>query len=147
MPKGTTCYYKSDGYNWNAYAHFFDFSVERSPRASGVPVTTLVGYYDPEMTLRSYIYPALHGAYGFLYDDDTGLNDDDCFLWVESPGESRRFKLDSIRLKSGVMNAFHINIAESSQRRTVSIVCKGEILSSRYVFAAEVPLTYTVNGE
>ncbi|RMR05745.1 Lipoprotein, ToxR-activated, TagA [Pseudomonas syringae pv. primulae] len=147
IPKGTTSYYMSDGYNWNAYTHLFDFSIERSPRASGVPVTTLVGYYDPEMKLRSYIYPALHGAYGFLYDEDTGLNDDDCFLWIESPGESRRFKLDGTRLKSGVMNAFHINIAESSQRRTVSIFCKGEILSSRYVFAAEVPLTYTVNGE
>ena len=42
-----------------------------------VPVTNLVGYYDPSPTcgLPDYVYNALHGAYGFLYDDDSGDND------------------------------------------------------------------------
>ena len=30
-----------------------------------VPVTTIVGYYEPDSSrsLQSYVYPALHGAY------------------------------------------------------------------------------------
>ncbi len=42
-------------------------NVERKPRLFGVPVVTLVGYYDPDERMPSYIYPALHGAYGFCY--------------------------------------------------------------------------------
>jgi hypothetical protein len=34
----------------------------RKPQTFGVPVVTLVGYYDPTAALRTYAYPALHGA-------------------------------------------------------------------------------------
>jgi len=44
------------------------------PRLYRVAVTTIVGYYDPDLTrsLQSYIFPAMHGAYGFVYSDDGG---------------------------------------------------------------------------
>ena len=46
---------------------------QKVPRYYRVPVTTIVGYYDPNDSVRnleSYIYPAMHGAYGFVYKDD-----------------------------------------------------------------------------
>ncbi|HQR42986.1 MAG TPA: TagA domain-containing protein [Gemmatales bacterium] len=51
-------------------------TVERKPQAFSIPLTTLVGYYDTNGELNSYIYPALHGAYGFTYTDDRNRTDD-----------------------------------------------------------------------
>ncbi|WP_457792392.1 M66 family metalloprotease [Pseudomonas syringae] len=148
VPKGAVMYFLSDGSQWNDYAHLTDTSIERSPKAFGVPVSTIVGYYDPQTELQSYVYPALHGAYGFVYADDSAtLIDTDCQLWVTSPGQTLRFKLDNNRIRSSVMNAFHINVAESSERRTVKILCNGKTVAERLIHPAEVPLTYTVNGE
>ena len=41
------------------------------PIAFGVPVVTIVGYYDPKQELTSYLYPALFGSYGYVYATDT----------------------------------------------------------------------------
>ncbi|CAJ1802114.1 Metalloprotease StcE [Aeromonas salmonicida] len=62
--------YTSDGARWNE-GPLADLAVERKPDAFGVLVTTLVGYYDPQRQLPGYLYPALHGAYGFTYGDDS----------------------------------------------------------------------------
>ncbi|MCM4935953.1 peptidase M66, partial [Escherichia coli] len=59
----------SDGQFWKE-RDVVDTREARKPEQFGVPVTTLVGYYDPEGTLSSYIYPAMYGAYGFTYSDD-----------------------------------------------------------------------------
>lgn len=148
ISQGVKKFYISDGESWRERIQLIDVSVERRPQASGVPVTTLVGYFDPEGELQSYIYPALHGAYGFLYDDDSAtLTDTDCQLWVESGNEILRFRLDNNRIQSNVMNKFHINIAESEQPRTVSLVRNGNVIVRRIIEPATVPLTYTVNGE
>ncbi|MFM8891667.1 MAG: M66 family metalloprotease, partial [Planctomycetia bacterium] len=63
MPRGFKASYVSDGNTWRE-APAAGQASERKPLAFGVPVTTLVGYYDPRGELNSYIYPALHGAYG-----------------------------------------------------------------------------------
>ncbi len=49
--------YTSDGKRWKE-GRAANQMVERRPQAFGVPVTTLVGYYDPKGELKSYIYPA-----------------------------------------------------------------------------------------
>ena len=56
--------------------HVNNDNVGKVPCLYRVPVTTLVGYYDPSPThgLPDYMYPTLHGAYGFVYDDDSGDN-------------------------------------------------------------------------
>lgn len=145
---GTKRYFISDGLRWIERVQLRDLSVECPPQASGVPVTTLVGYYDPLGELRSYIYPAMHGAYGFLYhDDNNALPTTDCQLWVESGNETLRFKLASHRFQSNVMNKFHINIAESDRPRTAILVCKGIEVLRQTIEPAKVPLTYTINGE
>lgn len=145
---GTRKYFISDGERWREQGALLDVSVERIPRALGVPVTTLIGYYDPEQALRSYIYPELHGAYGFVYDDDNQtVTDADWQLWVDMEGGRRRYKLANRRLQPGVMNKFHINIEETRGVRKAMIAYRGRIIHERTLAPPVRPLTYTVNGE
>ncbi len=138
--------YSSDGVRWNegpAAGH----QLERKPQSFGVPVTTLIGYYDPEGKLRSSIYPALHGAYGFTYGDDhSTLSEADCHLLVETADGSLKFRLASNRLSPKVMNKFHVNVPESSQPRSVAVVVQGKVLDKRPIEPAGEKLTFTVNG-
>ncbi|MGP2471665.1 M66 family metalloprotease [Yersinia sp. 2540 StPb PI] len=148
LAKGTHKYYVSDGKSWRDIVQATDLSIERVPQLKGVAVTTLIGYYDPEGVLTSYIFPALHGAYGFIYSDNTNiLTSSDMQLWVESATGTLRFKLHNNRLATKVMNKFHINIPASTQNRTVSIVRNGVKLVSRTITPATETLTYTINGE
>merc|ERR1712072_1569683 len=78
-----------------------------------VPVTTIVGYYDPDTdrNLQSYIYPAMHGAYGFVYDDDGGsvTAAGGCKLVVETNDSSALIYGLSKSVDSSGMNKFHVN--------------------------------------
>ena len=146
VPRGFKKSYVSDGRQWKAVAKT-DTAIDRKPKDSGVPVTTLVGYYDPEGELKSYIYPALHGAYGFTYSDDRNQsNEQDCHLLVETRDGSINFRLANHRLNGKVMNKFHINIPESSQPKNVSVVCRGKVLDSKSIAPVDGKLTYTVHG-
>lgn len=148
ISRGFKKYYVSDGDSWNERLDLYELSIERRPKKSGVPVTTLVGYYDPEGELPGYIYPALHGAYGFFYSDDsTTVGDEDCHILVESETGSQHFKLASNRIKSDVMNKFHINIAESALSRKISLVCKGRVVLEHVIEPVKDTLSYTINGE
>ncbi|MBI1346366.1 peptidase M66 [bacterium] len=146
VPRGFKKSYVSDGKRWKDGAGA-DLTVERKPRAFGVPVTTLVGYYDPDGELKSSIYPALHGAYGFVYDDDRSQSSEqDCYLLVETREGTLRFRLASHRLSSKVMNKFHVNIPESSQPKSVAIICRGKTLVSKPIAPVAEKLVFTVNG-
>jgi Peptidase M66/ToxR activated gene A lipoprotein domain len=148
LTKGTKKYFVSNGKSWRYVVQATDISIARVPQFAGVPVTTLIGYYDPEGMLKSYIYPALHGAYGFIYPDNTNiLAANDMQLWVESNTGILRFKLHNNRIKTNVMNKFHINIPALTQNRTVYIVRNGVTVASRIIMPATEKLTYTINGE
>jgi hypothetical protein len=121
--------------------------LERKPQAFGVPVTTLIGYYDPQGELTSYIYPALHGAYGFTYSDDRRRTvEKDCHLLVETKDGPLRFRLANHRFSPKVMNKFHINIPESSEPRSVSLVVGGQVVDKRRIAAVDEKLAFTVTG-
>jgi hypothetical protein len=138
--------YTSDGKRWNECGDAAQ-KVERKPQAFGVPVTTLVGYYDPQLQLKSYIYPALHGAYGFTYSDDHNrLNEGDCYLLVETRDGQLRFRLANHRLGANMMNKFHVNIPEASLPRSVAVVCRGKVVCKEQVSAVAAKLNFTVNG-
>ncbi|MEO2228677.1 M66 family metalloprotease [Escherichia coli] len=146
VSKGYMKSFTSDGKIWKE-SDIIDTREARKPEQFGVPVTTLVGYYDPQGTLSSYIYPALHGAYGFTYSDDSeDLHDSDCYLRVETNDGQLKFKLASHRVNSAVMNKFHINIPTESHPTHASLVCNGQTLSEKELTAAPEGLTYTVNG-
>lgn len=120
---------------------------ERKPVAFGVPVVTLIGYYDPDGTARSYIYPALHGAYGYCYADDSRtLKAEDYQLVVETRSGVLRFRLASTRLGGRFMNKFHVNVPEASQPRSVAVVCRGKVLDKKPITPVTEKLTVTVNG-
>jgi hypothetical protein len=143
MAKGFKESYTSDGSRWNegrAQGRW----IERKPQAFGVPVTTLVGYYDPRDELIGSIYPPLHGAYGFTYAaDDERLTDDDCQLVVDTREGTRRFRLAGHRFDANVMNKFHVNIAESSRPRSVSIVSRGKVIDKKSITEPAEKLVYT----
>lgn len=138
--------YLSDGQRWKAVPES-NLAVERKPQAFGVPVTTLIGYYDPTGELTTTIYPPLHGAYGFTYGEDRDLPaETGCHLLVETRDGPLRFRLADRRLKATVMNKFHVNVPEGSQPKSVSVVCGGKVLDKRPITAVKEKLTFTVNG-
>ncbi len=122
-------------------------SLVRKPRLFGVPVVTLIGYYDPEGKLPTTIYPALHGAYGFVYDDDGQfLKSSDCQLQVETNSGPLRFRLAPTRFDDGIMNKFHVNIPESSQPTSVAVLKGTQTLDKETIRPATGKPTFTVNG-
>lgn len=137
--------YRSDGKQWSEVP--IADSIERRPLAFGVPVTTLIGYYDPQAQLSTYIYPALHGAYGFGYgDDDASLGENDCQLKVETREGVLRFALSNHRQHGNVMNKFHVNVPEASSPSRATVVCRGQQLAEAQITPAPAGLGYTVNG-
>ena len=138
--------YRSDGKEWKEEPES-SLSVLRKPEAFGVPVTTLIGYYDPKGDLKTTIYPALHGAYGFTYKDDgSEVSETGCHLLVETRDGPLRFRLAGQRLNGNVMNKFHVNVPETSRPTTVSVVGGGKVLDKRAITAVKEKLTFTVNG-
>lgn len=135
----------SDGKRWKEGAAAT--SAGRKPQLFGVPVVTLVGYYDPAQQLKSYAYPALHGAFGYCYADDAALlKPADCQLVVETKAGVLRFRLEDRRLDPACMNKFHVNVPESAQPRAFAVVCGGKVLDRRVISPVAEKLAVTVNG-
>ncbi|MEY5009440.1 MAG: metalloprotease [Verrucomicrobiota bacterium] len=138
--------YVSDGKKWRE-SEGGSGETERRPVAFGVPVVTLVGYYDPDQQLRSYIYPAMHGAYGFCYPEDGNrLKPTDCQLCVDTRMGVLKFRLENRRLGGRYMNKFHVNVPAASQPTSVTLVCDGKVVDRRAVGVLTEKLEYTVNG-
>jgi len=132
---------------------------QKVPRMYRVPVTTIVGYYDPSQTrgLEDYVYPAMHGAYGFVYNDDGGSStgtSDGCELVVKTNGNSgiKRtlvYTLTKEIYDSDYMNKFHVNVASEDRPYSATIYCFNELRTFRALDGpnqTEPPLTFTVNG-
>ena len=126
-----------------------DQDIPRIPAEQGIPVTTLVGYYDPEATLQTFVYPALHGAYGniFSQDSEDDIRNSKCHATITNESqETLKYALKGNRKVWGNMNKFHINIAESFNPKKISIQCNGELLAERDITGPNKQLKYTVNG-
>eukprot|EP00536_Pseudo-nitzschia_multiseries_P017210 jgi/Psemu1/264124/estExt_Genewise1Plus.C_14320001 len=126
----------------------------KAPRLHRVPVTTIVGYYEPDSGrgLESYVYPALHGALGFVYDDDsanTGASNDGCKLVVETNKAGNLvYTLETFVDQKG-MNKFHVNVATADEPYKASVYCQKALLAQRALDGPQKDrpaLTYTVNG-
>lgn len=131
------------------------------PRLYRVPVTTVVGYYDPDPSrgLESYVYPALHGAYGFVYNDDgiTGLSTtgtpEGCELVIGTTNNGVLvFNLSTTSDDAKYMNKFHVNIATEDQPYEAKIFCNNALRAQRALDGPisntneASPLSYTVTG-
>eukprot|EP01063_Lacrimia_lanifica_P020008 TRINITY_DN27393_c0_g1_i1.p1 TRINITY_DN27393_c0_g1~~TRINITY_DN27393_c0_g1_i1.p1 ORF type:complete len:556 (+),score=88.26 TRINITY_DN27393_c0_g1_i1:135-1670(+) len=122
-----------------------------APTLYRVPVTTLVGYYDPENTMaaKSYVYPPLYGAYGFVYDGSAAPASTGCELRVTiATGAIRYFVLHGERYAEGkaVMNKFHVNVASADEVKSAAVYCNGAKLAERGAFPIPPPLEYAVHG-
>ena len=132
-----------------------DFSdLPRKPIEQGVPVATLVGFYDPQSTLRTYIYPALHGAYGNVFEESTeeeinNISENGCYVTVRNANdEEKKFALKDYRQDADgyYMNKFHINVAENFDPTTVMIHCKNQKVDERTIEKPAGLLSYNVIG-
>ena len=146
VTRGVSRSFVSDGKRWNE-GKGDEGSLARKPLVFGAAVVTLVGYYDPEQKLRSYVYPPLHGALGFCYaDEGASLRQTDCQLVVESRAGTFRFRLDGKRIDPACMNKFHVNVPAAAQPRSVSLVIGGKVVDRRPVTPVAEKLAVTVNG-
>jgi len=134
--------------------------IPRKPVEQGVAVATLVGFYDPELTMRTYIYPAMHGSYGNVFasnsdDEIANLSETGCYASVSNAkGDEKKFVLKDARQngknKAGQtgenMNKFHINVAESFEPTSVKIYCRDQVIAERTIKKPTGTLTYNVMG-
>lgn len=124
LSAGTMLRYQSNGVIW-VRVDDVPFNVARKPVQQGTPVTTLLGYYDPERVLPSYLYPALYGAYGNVFHADRPVEilAARCYLAVHnSRGERMNFLLRSQREAAGLMNRFHVNVPTAFNATVAEIV-------------------------
>ena len=135
--------------------------IPRKPVEQGVAVATLVGFYDPELTMRTYIYPAMHGSYGNVFasnteEDINNLPENGCYASVtNASGEEKNFILWDVRHagknkdtgETGKnMNKFHINIAETFEPVTIMINCRNQKIAERNIEKPTRALIYNVIG-
>jgi hypothetical protein len=101
--------------------------------------------------MESYIYPALHGAYGFVYNDDGGSStgtSDGCELVVNTRTDTLVYKLDTT-IDSAGMRKFHVNVATEVEPDVAWIYCHNQSRANRELEGPktdEPPLTFSVNG-
>ena len=134
--------------------------LPRKPVEQGVAVATLVGFYDPELTMRTYIYPAMHGSYGNVFTSNSkeeinNLSEKGCYVNVMNEyGDEKNFVLKDVRQagknefgETGKnMNKFHINVAETFKPTSVKVYCRGKIIAERGIEKPTRTLTYNVFG-
>lgn len=158
-PESPTGYRK-----WNSEKQALEVFEAPTPKPDlfGVPVMTLVGFYDPVQTdsMPTFIYPALYGNWGNAFSPDTlsahfpQLKDTTCRLEVtDANGGKYTFLLHSKRLKADIMNQFHLNLPSSRRYIHAAIVYKdaaGErVLDSRQLAPphGELPAPVIVGRE
>lgn len=139
----TKVYYISNGDSWEPSS---ELTFIQKPVKQGVPVVTLVGFYDPQNQLKSYIYPALEGSYGMVYNNDT-IDTTKPYLAVTlRNGEVKQYQLDQHRFISQLMNKFHINIERRLEPVKAELYVKGQRVSSQHIELTDQPLPTTING-
>lgn len=121
---------------------------QKAPRLHKVPVTTILGYYETDANrgLQSYIYPAMHGALGYVYDDDGPSGSNGCKLVVETKGAGTLVYTLATSVDPKGMNKFHINVATAEEPLEARIVCQETLLAQRALEGPKETLAYTVNG-
>lgn len=122
-----------------------DKKIELTPEQKGVAVTTIVGFYDPERQLPSYIYPALHGSFGYTFADQMTASDCQLNVMTRKAGQ-KTFNLHNYRLTTNMMNRFHVNVETALEPYEAKVVCGDKVLDSKELNAPKAPLKFTVTS-
>lgn len=145
---GDVLNFESNGSTWKRVDDF-SFNVAREPETLGVPVSTIVGYYDPQGSLRDYFYSALHGGYGNVFKPDRPVETKLAKCWVEvrnAKGQTRGYVLRSERGEAKVMNRVHINVPQSFGATTVTLYRDGKAVLTRNLAKPAGGSGVTING-
>ncbi|WP_425928049.1 M66 family metalloprotease [Pseudomonas sp. NyZ201] len=127
LNKGDVLNFVSDGRAWEPYEDFPEHVAGR-PQQIGVPATTLVGFYDPDLQRAGIAYPALHCAYGVIHPAASAAEVDAarCYAWISNARNERLyFVLHGTRLNTNELNRFHFNVPQSFQATHVRVICHG----------------------
>ncbi|MDR0279498.1 MAG: M66 family metalloprotease [Paucimonas sp.] len=125
---GDVLNFESDGSKW-VRVDDFSFNVAREPKSLGVPVCTILGYYDPQGKLRDYIYGPLYAGYGNVFKPDRPIETKRAKCWLEvqtAKGDIWGYVLRSVRGDSGAMNRLHINVPQSINPVSVTLYRDGK---------------------
>ncbi|MEN4906306.1 M66 family metalloprotease [Rahnella bonaserana] len=107
-------------------------SSRSKPVKFGVPVTTLVGYYDPAKDVKGYIYPPMTGSYGYVYQPQD-VKGGQCWAEVTfADSHKQRYPLAGSRHNASRMNKFHFNVETASNPVSVSVNCPQEDINALY---------------
>jgi len=138
------------------------YDMSKKPILFGVETTLIVGFYEYDQTrgLQSYIYPALHSAYGFVYDADgvsaTDIDSDGCGLVVKTNNNGDLVYMLSSEAGNhndesndvlGWMNELRVNVATAWDPYEAQVYCYNNLLATRTLLPPRRQLLYTVNGE
>ncbi|WP_087020328.1 M66 family metalloprotease [Thaumasiovibrio subtropicus] len=144
VPKGETLHLVSNNGSWiNADS---DVKLDqKAPIKQGIPVTTLLGFYDPESEIDAYVYPGLHGSYGHVYSGDETVYG--CYLSVVfKDGTEQKHQLQNERFSSSLMNRFHVNVETALEPVSATVICDGKTQATREISKPTKALRYTING-
>lgn len=82
----------------------------RKPTHFGVPVVTLVGFFDPQGQYDAFLCP-LYGNYGYVYTlPNPSPPEAKPYVEITSKAPVVKIALSDKRLEAGKMNKFHINM-------------------------------------
>lgn len=141
--KGEKLYLKSNGQSWEKVT---DITYSKKPYKQGIPVVTLLGYYDPQNQLQSFIAPPLEGSYGMVYHPGT-VNSNGTFLRVTfANGETKDYSLNQHRSVNDRMNKFHINIERELTPIKTELFIKGTSVVNKDIKLSDNILNTTING-
>ncbi|MBD1559437.1 peptidase M66 [Vibrio sp. S9_S30] len=116
------------------------------PYKQGVPVTTIVGYYDPDEVLNGHIYPALHGSFGAVYQDNFASSSCQLNVHTKDSG-TKTFNLYARRLDANSMNKFHVNVEQALSPYSAEVYCNGHLLASLDISAPTQPLNTHITSD
>ncbi|WER20691.1 M66 family metalloprotease [Providencia stuartii] len=143
IKENTKIYYISNGNTWETHS---EYTYSKTPYKQGVPVVTLVGFYDTNNQLKSYIYPALEGSYGMVYDTHT-INKTKPYIAVTlADGTKKKYQLDEKQTNKDLMNKFHINIERDLNPIKAELFIDDQLISSRDIALSNLSLNTMVNG-
>ncbi|MHA6197626.1 M66 family metalloprotease [Pseudomonas wadenswilerensis] len=147
LKKGDVLNYEVDG-TW-VEVEDFSTNVAGKPEQVGVPVTTLVGFYDPTGERQGFIYPALHCAYGVTYksSNQTEVDTARCHALIRgADGQEMRFILRRSRVNTSELNRFHFNVPQSMGAKSVFIITGGLINAELTIQPPQGTARVTITG-
>lgn len=122
--------YSSSGYRkWNKDSRSMEDASSLSyprPTMIGVPVITLIGYYDPERELTGQMYPALFGNWGNVFEPVEDASARFTLSIQRQDGTEVTYPLGGRRLSPREMNKFHLNLKFDSSNPWIcaSLFCQ-----------------------